>query len=88
VGIGRATAIQHLVHAIENKLEPIVTHGGRTIMDALRPFLTCRILGVLPIATFHGDDAALCLAKLAQLQDRDLDLHDFIADLTIAELNW
>jgi hypothetical protein len=85
VGIGRATAIKHLVHAVENKLEPILADGNRTIMDALRPFLTCRILGVLPITTLRGDDAALCLAKLAQLQTRDLDLHDLIADLTVLE---
>jgi hypothetical protein len=54
-------------------------------MAALRPFLVCRILGVLPLTCLIGDDAALCLARLAQLQDPDLSLGDLLADLTLVE---
>ncbi len=54
-------------------------------MDALRPFLACRLLGVLPLHRLRGDDTALCLAKLAQLSNPQAQLRDLFTDLTVQE---
>jgi hypothetical protein len=32
----------------------VLTAEGRSVMAALRPYLACRILGVLPLTSLHG----------------------------------
>jgi len=50
----------------------------------LRPFLILRILGVIPLGQMSGPQAALCLAKLAELSSPDLTLPDWCAAVTVA----
>jgi hypothetical protein len=52
-------------------------------MDTLRPFLVCRVLGVINLAALNGTDAVLCLAMLAQLSRPNLTMDDLIAGITV-----
>jgi hypothetical protein len=59
--------------------------GRSSLIDALRPFLVCRILGVFSLCTLDGPDAVLRLAKLAQLCQPGMIVDDLLADLAAPE---
>lgn len=85
LGPARAEAIGALLAAVQDHLDPVLGESSTNLLDLLRPFLIMRILTVLPLAAMHADDALLCLAKLAQLQDPNLTLNRFLDDTGVLE---
>lgn len=77
VGAGRGAALDALLAALHGDLGALCAIGLPNVITAIRPFLVCRILGVVNLGSLSGCDAALCLARLAQL---------YRADLTVDEL--
>lgn len=85
LGPARTAAIRTLLAAIEHHLAPALEVTASGLLDLLRPFLVMRILTVLPLTKLHSDDALLCLAKLAQLQNPDLTIAEFLADTDVLQ---
>ncbi|QSB14178.1 hypothetical protein JQS43_22060 [Natronosporangium hydrolyticum] len=83
VGPGRAAALETLTAQLRGQLGQACTDGSADLLGCLRPFLVTRILGVIHLATLDGMDTALCLAKLAQLQDLQTGLGSLLADLVV-----
>jgi hypothetical protein len=73
VGAGRHAAIQALLHRLDRDLGKALNPTG-DLLILLRPFLTMRVLGVIPLAQLSGPHAILCVAKLAELTDPDTTL--------------
>jgi len=73
VGAGRHAAIQALLHRLEHDLGAVLSPAG-DLLTLLRPFLTMRVLGVIPLAQLTGPHALLCLTKLAELGNPDSTL--------------
>ncbi|GAA1774345.1 hypothetical protein [Luedemannella helvata] len=81
VGAGRAAALTALAIALRGQLGAACAEGHANLMYALRPYLICRILGVIDLCAMAGADTVVCLAKLAQLRQPGLTLDDLLADL-------
>jgi len=73
VGAGRHASIQTLLHRLDGDLGTALSPTDDPL-TRLRPFLTMRVLGVIPLAQLSGPHALLCLAKLAELADPDTTL--------------
>jgi hypothetical protein len=71
LGTARSWAIRSALTAIEHLLLPALRTPMTGLLALMRPFLTMRILTVLPLTALQPHDALLCLAKLAQLHDPD-----------------
>jgi len=82
VGAGRAAAIETVVDALHGPLGDACGPGPVDTLTAIRPFLLTRMLGVLPLTALGGNDAAVCLATLAQVHHR-LDLSQILSELTV-----
>jgi hypothetical protein len=86
IGIGRFAALDALLAALHGDLGTACATGRSSVIDALRPFLVCRILGVINLRVLDGTDAVLCLAKLAELCQPDLTLRDLLSSVTTSAL--
>lgn len=67
VGVGRHAAISSLTSWIHGDLGRAAALDATEPIRTLRPFLTTRALGVIPLAQLDSRDALLVLAKLAEL---------------------
>jgi hypothetical protein len=85
VGIGRRTALTTLLRRLTSDLGMAIATDG-DLTGRLRPFLTLRILGVIPLGQMSGPQAVLCLAKLAELSSPGVALPDWCAAITVAPL--
>lgn len=83
IGRGRAAAIAATLDGLSDLLDAEPHHDGTGLLAVLRPFLIMRILGVIRLGRLAGTDALLCLARLAQLDNRLLTMADFLADVSI-----
>jgi hypothetical protein len=65
-GAGRHAAIATLIDRLNGDIGTALAPGG-DVTASLRPFLTLRILGVIPLHQMTGPHAITCVAKLAEL---------------------
>ncbi|MFD7537596.1 hypothetical protein [Streptomyces sp. NPDC059819] len=70
-GPGRRAALDRLLARISTDLGAVARLPADRPLHALTPFLTLRILGVIPPHLLKPDDLLLLLAKLAQAQHLD-----------------
>jgi hypothetical protein len=82
IGTGRSAALDALLAALYGDLGTACAIGRSSVIDALRPFLMCRVLGVIDLRVLDGTDAVLCLAKLAELCQPDLTIRDLLSSVT------
>lgn len=83
-GKGRAAAIKELVKQVSTgPLYEACTATGHSpnILDALRPFLLARILGVIPLTTMQPKHRLGCLAALAIITNPQTTLDSLLTDL-------
>lgn len=73
---GRRAAIDALLTRLRTDLGGLLTPAGTDVDEALRPWLTVRILGVIPLAAMSSADRAVCLATLAHTLDPNIALDD------------
>lgn len=83
VGAGRATALHTMAEALAGDLGAACAAGRPSLTAALRPFLVCRVLGVINLNVLTTTDRLLCLATLAQLTNPNLEINDLLAAVTI-----
>ncbi|RKE21953.1 hypothetical protein [Streptomyces sp. TLI_171] len=67
-GPGRRAALTRLLHRLAGDLGAAAHLPPGRELESLQPFLTARILGVIPPALLGDDDLLLVLAKLAEVQ--------------------
>jgi hypothetical protein len=85
VGTGRAAALRTLLEALGGELGDACVAGQPNLTAALRPFLVCRILGVINLHELSSADRLLCLAALAKLTADGVGLSDIVAAITIQQ---
>ncbi|MEU9836998.1 hypothetical protein AB0D67_36140 [Streptosporangium sp. NPDC048047] len=78
-GAGRRAAIDALLRRLSADVGSLIGAPGSDPMAALRPWLTLRIMGVIPLSAMSPADAAVCLAKLSQALDPNISLEHFAA---------
>ncbi|MFJ2577311.1 hypothetical protein [Kitasatospora aureofaciens] len=79
VGPGRQAAISRTVHWLRGSLAPAAGLPTRVLLHGLRPFLTLRILGVIPARQLSSGDLLLLLAKIAELALPEMTLENFVS---------
>ncbi|QSB03961.1 hypothetical protein [Natronoglycomyces albus] len=85
MGLGRAAALDELIA----RLSPgrplyeacLATTDSNNLMDALRPWLITRILGVIPPTQMQPDQILGCLSALAVVSDPATTIDSLLADL-------
>jgi hypothetical protein len=83
MGIGRAAALHALREALSGDLGIACRDQHPDLAEVLRPFLLCRVLGVIDLRLLDGTDSVLALSMLAQLANPNMTIDKLIDEVTI-----